>query len=83
MALKTLHIVQCLSRTPLLFIPRYLTNIHFKLILGKQKINKKNTGHLKDWKRRAPENDRDLSSQKCFNFRGVLIGDKTDCKTHT
>ena len=27
MALKTLHIVQGLSRTPLLFIPRYLANI--------------------------------------------------------
>ena len=32
--------------------------------------------NLKVWKRRAPENDRDLSSQKCFNFRGVLIGEK-------
>ena len=41
------------------------------------------SGNLKDWKRRAPENDRDLSSQKCFNFRGVLIGDKRDCKTDT
>ena len=28
--------------------------------------------------KRAPENDRDLSDQMCFNFRGVLIGDKTD-----
>ena len=27
MALKTFHIVQGLSRTPLLFIPRYLTNM--------------------------------------------------------
>ena len=27
MALKTLHFVQGLSRIPLLFIPRYLTNI--------------------------------------------------------
>ena len=26
-AIKTFHIVQGLSRTPLLFIPRYLTNI--------------------------------------------------------
>ena len=33
MALKTLHFVQGLSRTPLLFIPRYLTNIIFKNIL--------------------------------------------------
>ena len=38
-------------------------------------------GNLKVWKRRAPENNRDLSSQKCSNFRGVLVGDKTDCKT--
>jgi len=28
------------------------------------------------WKRRAPTNDRYLSSQKCFNFCGVLIGGK-------
>ena len=33
---------------------------------------------LKIWKKRAPQNDRDLSGQKCLNFRGVLIGDKTD-----
>ena len=30
MALKTVHFVQDLSRTPLLFIPRYLTIIFFK-----------------------------------------------------
>ena len=30
MASKTLHIVEGLSRTPLLFIPRYLTNIFFE-----------------------------------------------------
>ena len=24
----------------------------------------------------APKNDRDLSGQKCFNYRGVLIGEK-------
>jgi len=35
-------------------------------------------GNLKSWKRRAPKNDRELSGQKCFNCRGVLIGDKTD-----
>ena len=39
--------------------------------------------NLKIWKRRAPKNNRYLSGQKCFNFRGVLIGDKTDCKTDT
>ena len=31
-------------------------------------------GSLKIWK----ESDRGLSGQKCFNFRGVLIGDKID-----
>ena len=41
MALKTFHIVQGLSRKPLLFIPRYLTNIVFKYILQKQKKKKK------------------------------------------
>ena len=39
MALKTLHFVQGLSRTPLLFIPRYLTNIFYKHILRKDKIS--------------------------------------------
>ena len=33
MAAKTFHFVQVLSRTPLLFIPRYLTNIFPKNIL--------------------------------------------------
>ena len=37
MALKTFHFVPGLSRTPLLFIPRYLTNIFFKNMLQKQK----------------------------------------------
>ena len=37
MALKTFHIVPGLSRTPLLFILRYLTNIFFKHILQKIK----------------------------------------------
>ena len=31
MAFKTLHIVQGLSRTPLLFILRYLTNLFLKI----------------------------------------------------
>jgi len=37
-----------------------------------------NHKHLKIWKRCAPGNDRYLSSQKCFNFRGVLICEKAD-----
>ena len=38
MVLKTLHIVPGLSRTPLLFIPRYLTNLFFESI-SQQKIS--------------------------------------------
>ena len=37
MTFKTFHIVQGLSRTPLLFIPRYLTSRFFKIILQKNK----------------------------------------------
>ena len=40
MALKTLHIVQGLSRTPLLFIPRYVTNIFPDFFELKQEISK-------------------------------------------
>ena len=36
MALQTLHFVQGLSRTPLLFIPRYLTNIIFENIFPRK-----------------------------------------------
>jgi len=36
MAFKTFHIIQGLSRTPLLFIPRYLTTRFFKMILQKK-----------------------------------------------
>ena len=39
MTLKTFHIVQGLSRAPLLFIPRYLTNICFKIILQQEQIS--------------------------------------------
>ena len=38
MALKTLNFVQGLSRTPLLFIPRYPTNLFSKYILQKQTL---------------------------------------------
>ena len=40
MASKTLHFVQGLSRTPLLFIPRYLTNLFFEHILQKEAMSK-------------------------------------------
>ena len=39
MALKTFHIVQGLSRTPLFFIPRYPTNIFPESILQKEQIS--------------------------------------------
>ena len=39
MALKTFHFVQGLSRTPLLFIPRYITNI-FSENMSKKEISK-------------------------------------------
>ena len=39
MAIKTIHVVQGLSGTPLLFIPRYLTNI-FSKIVSKQKTSR-------------------------------------------
>ena len=38
MALKTFHFVQGLSRTPLLFIPRYLTNIFSENSLQKENL---------------------------------------------
>ena len=48
MALKTLHFVQGLSRTPLLFIPRYLTNIFSKQIFPKKKNrDNRKSGNLK------------------------------------
>ena len=52
MGLKPLHFVQGLSRTPLLFIPRYLTNILFKHIL--QKIYILRIENLKIWKSKNP-----------------------------
>ena len=52
MALKTLHFVPGLSRTPLLFIPRYYTNIFFENILQKTKISR--IDNLKIWKSKKP-----------------------------
>ena len=40
MAPETLHFVAGLSRTPLLFIPRYLTNIFFENILQEKRISR-------------------------------------------
>ena len=73
MALTTNRFVQGLPNTLSFFfdISKPVFAFRFKL-----KIHK--SGNLKIRKRRAPKNDRDLSGQKCFNFRGVLIGGKTD-----
>ena len=47
MALKTLHFVQGLSRTPLLFIPRYLTNKMFTHILQKENLDNRKSENPK------------------------------------
>ena len=52
MALETLHFVQGLSRTPLLFIPRYLTNLFFENIFQKQNLENRQSENLKFQKNR-------------------------------
>ena len=52
MALKTIRFVQGLSRTPLLFIPRYLTNMFSKYMLQKTKISR--IKNPKIWKSKNP-----------------------------
>ena len=52
LVLKTLHFVQGLSRTPLLCIPRYLTNIFFQNMLQQKKISR--IDNLKTWKSKNP-----------------------------
>ena len=52
-----------------------LTDFVNMKIWKSEKLKNGKSGNLKIWKRRAPKNDRDLSGQKCFNFRGVLIGE--------
>ena len=47
-----LHFVHGLSRTPLLFSPRYLTNIFLNNILQKDNIS--SIGNLKIWKSKNP-----------------------------
>ena len=63
----------------LLCFLRYFKTRFVQTYLFKSKIWK--AGNLKVWTKRAPKNNRDLSSQKCFNFRGVLIGDKNRWQT--
>ena len=77
MALKTLHFSEV--------SPEHL---HFSSIFKKHTVLKHGKTRNDNcncliWKRCAPGNNRDLSSQKCFNFRGVLSNDKTNCKTDT
>ena len=52
MALKTIHFVQGLSRTPLLFVPRYLTTRFPKNILQKKKTSR--IENLEIWKSKNP-----------------------------
>ena len=47
MASKTLYIVQGLSRTPLLFIPRYLTNLFFQTYFQKENLENRKSENLK------------------------------------
>jgi hypothetical protein len=49
MAIRTIHFVQGLSRTPLLFIPRYLTTIFPKRISQnkKQQLDNRKSGNQK------------------------------------
>ena len=47
MALKTFHIFQGLSRTPLLFIPRYLTSIIFGNIFQKRNLENRKSENPK------------------------------------
>ena len=63
MAFKTIHFVQGLSRTPLLFIPRYLTNIIFEHI--KEKLENRTSENLKFRKPRF--------TNKCLGFCIFLI----------
>ena len=78
MALKTIRFVQGLPRTPLLCFFDLSKSFYFKLCFTIEKIK---SGSLQTWTRRDPKTNRDLSDQKRFTFRGVLIGDKTECKT--
>ena len=70
MALKTFRFVQGLPIAPLFFFDNSkpdFANLFFE--------NRK-SGNMeisKIWKIRAPKNNRDLSSQKCFKFRGVFV----------
>ena len=68
MGVRTLHFVQGLSRTPLLFIPRYLTNLFFKNILQKQNISRIN--NLKLWKSPNPGS---LTGAQYFRNHLVII----------
>ena len=64
MALKTLHFVQGLSRTPLLCFPRYLTTRFPKMNLRKQNVENRKSGNLKIQKPRF--------TNKCPDHRAAL-----------
>ena len=69
MALKTFHFVPGLSRTPLLFIPRYITNILSKNISPGNKLSR--IGNLKISKSKNPGS---LTGAQIF---GWMIWDST------
>ncbi len=81
MALKTLRFVQGLSRTPLLFIPRYLTTIFFKNISQNQNtLDHKKSENLELPKRtftnRCPGKSWETSTKDrtfCFDQRSRTI----------
>ena len=72
MALKTFRFVQGLPITPLFCFLRYFKTRFSKFVLQTK------TEIFKVWRRRTSNNNRDLSSQKCFGVRGVWSGDDTD-----
>ena len=65
MAVKNIHFVQGLSRTPLLFIPRYLTNIFFKIMFPQKNSIIEN---LKIWNFKNPG-----------SLTGAQLGYPCDC----
>ena len=64
MALKTFQIVQGLSRTPLLFIPRYLTDIFFKNMLQQWKIDNEKLDNLNIQKTRFTNRSQALAQER-------------------
>ena len=78
MALKTLHFVQGLSRTPLLFIPRYLTNIFFENMFQETNLENRKSENLKFQKPRF------TNRSPVYRYRRRLSRiSRTNCFKHT